>query len=387
MIKEAVDVRLESDVPMGALLSGGLDSSGVVALMAQRTGVTPVRTFSVGFEEKEYDELRYAREVSRRYGTEHTESKVFPDMLSVLPLLVERFGEPFADPAAVPVYHITKVARRYVTVALCGDGGDESFAGYHRYKLNALLGRPGIIPSWLSKGLFKLLRVVPHSGKAGRALLWVGKRLLQVLPLSPEVRNVRFYGHFDNEMKAAIYTPEFAESVAGIDTDELVLHRYREAGTDNFLDATLYADINTYLPDTLLPKADVASMANSLELRSPLLDHELMGFAARLPADMKLRRLTTKYALKKIFASILPPGIATRRKMGFGVPLDRWYRGELRDMVRDTLLSRRATGRGYFREETVRRILDEHAENRWRWHGPIYNLLMLELWHRRFIDR
>jgi asparagine synthase (glutamine-hydrolysing) len=357
---ESIRVRLESDVPLGALLSGGVDSSGVVALMSQEVAGTPVKTFSVGFQEKEYNELKYAREVSRLYGTDHKEFTVRPDMLAVLPRLVERFGEPFADSAAIPVYYITKVAREHVTVALCGDGGDESFAGYQRYRLNALLRRFD---------------------------LWIAKRFFQTLSLPPEIRNLRFYGHFDNDLKSSLYTPEFARSMAGIDSDELVLRHYRETDADNLLDATLYADIHTYLSDTLLPKVDIASMTNSLEMRSPLLDHELMEFAARLPSDMKLKRLTTKYALKKVFGRLIPQHVLTRPKMGFGVPLDHWFRTDLKEMVRETLLSTRALGRGYFRGETVRRILDEQAKNRWHWHHHIYNLLMLELWHRRFIDR
>jgi asparagine synthase (glutamine-hydrolysing) len=385
-IGEAVRVRLVSDVPLGALLSGGVDSSGIVALMSRENPGNPLKTFSVGFQEKEFNELEYAREVAQLYGTDHKEFTLRPDMLSVLPLLVERFGEPFADSAAIPTYYISRVARDYVTVALCGDGGDESFAGYHRYKLNALLRGIDIIPHALSRGVFRALNAFPHSPSI-HSPLWIAKRAFQFLSLSPERRNLRFCSHFDADLKAEVYTPEFAAQVAGIDSDEIVLDRYRETDADNLLDATLYADIHTYLPDTLLPKVDVTSMATSLETRSPLLDHELMEFAARLPADMKLHRLTTKYVLKKVFGSLLPEKLLSRPKMGFGVPLGHWFRTELKETVRDTLLSRRAMARGYFREAAVRKILDEQAQNRWHWHYHIYNLLMLELWHRRFIDR
>jgi asparagine synthase (glutamine-hydrolysing) len=385
-VREAVRVRLVSDVPLGALLSGGVDSSGVVALMSRENPGKPVKTFSVGFREKEFNELEYAREVALLYGTDHKEFTLHPDMLSVLPLLVERFGEPFADSAAIPTYYISRVAREHVTVALCGDGGDESFAGYHRYKLNALLRGVDFIPHALSRGVFRALNTIPHSPSI-HSPLWIAKRAFQFLSLSPERRNLRFCSHFDAGLKAELYTPEFAGRMAGIDSDEIVLARYRETDADNLLDATLYADIHTYLPDTLLPKVDVTSMATSLETRSPLLDHELMEFAARLPAEMKLRRLTTKYVLKKVFGTLLPEKLLSRPKMGFGVPLGQWFRTELKDMVRDTLLSPRALGRGYFREEAVRKILDEQARNRWHWHYHIYNLLMLELWHRRFIDR
>jgi len=385
-IRDAVRVRLASDVPLGALLSGGVDSSGVVALMAGESGGVAVKTFSVGFREKGYDELGYARQVANLYRTDHREFTLRPAMLSVLPLLVERFGEPFADSAAIPTYYIAKVAREHVTVALCGDGGDESFAGYHRYKLNAFLRGMDIVPDAASRGILRFLKLFPHSPDV-RSPLWIAKRLFQFLSLDPARRSLRFLGHFDNALKADLYSPGYAERMAGIDSDEIYLARFRESDADNPLDATLDADIHTYLPDTLLPKVDVTSMANALEMRSPLLDHELMEFAARMPADMKLRRLTTKYALKKAFARLLPERLLSRPKMGFGVPLGHWFRAELSEMVHETLLSKRAIGRGYFREGTIRRILDEQAANRWHWHYHIYNLLMLELWHRRFVDR
>lgn len=385
-LRESVRIRLVSDVPLGALLSGGVDSSGIVALMSGETPGGPVKTFSVGFDEKEYNELAYARDVALRYRTDHHEFTVRPDMLSVLPDLVERFGEPFADSAAIPLYYITRVARQHVTVALCGDGGDESFAGYQRYRLNALLRRFDFLPPSLSRGIFRFLSRFPHAPSV-RSPLWIAKRFFQNLSLPPEIRNLRFYGHFDGAMKEELYTPEFRAEMAGIDSDRLVLDRYRETDADNLLDATLYADIHTYLSDTLLPKVDIASMANSLEMRSPLLDHELMEFAARLPADLKIRGLTTKYILKRVFSPLLPGRNVKRPKMGFGVPLDRWFRADLREMVHETLLSPRAVQRGYFRPDAVRRILREQERNRWHWHHHIYNLLMLELWHRRFIDR
>jgi asparagine synthase (glutamine-hydrolysing) len=385
-IREAVRLRLVSDVPLGALLSGGVDSSGIVALMAQESSGAPVRTFSVGFREEEYNELRYAKAIAERFGTVHKEFVLRPDMFSVLPVLVERFGEPFADSAAIPTFYISKVAREHVTVALCGDGGDESFAGYTRYKLNRLLRGLDVIPRRMSKSIFDMLAAIPHS-RSLHSPLWIAKRLFQSISSTPAARYLRFLTHFDREMKEKLYTAEFARAMEGIDSDEIAIARFRETDADNLLDATLYADIHTYLPDTLLPKVDITSMAHSLEMRSPLLDQELMEFAARLPADMKMRRLETKHALKRVFSRYIPMRLLTRTKMGFGIPLDHWFRNELREMVRETLLSRRAIERGYFREETVRNILEEHAENRRNWHYLIYNLLMLELWYRRFIDR
>ncbi|MHB8762936.1 MAG: asparagine synthase (glutamine-hydrolyzing) [Deferrisomatales bacterium] len=383
--REAVRIRLVSDVPLGALLSGGVDSGGVVALMASQPGA-PVRTFSVGFEEKEYDELPQARLVAARYGTAHQEFTLRPDMVEALPALVEHFGEPFADPAAIPLYFITRLARQHVTVALCGDGGDEGFAGYHRHRLNALLRGFDFIPPAVSQGLFRLLSALPHGPPSARSPLWIAKRFFQTLSLPPEIRNLRFFGHFDEAGKRALYTPEYAEILAGADTDDLVRQRFQQGDADNLLDRILYTDFHSYLPDTLLPKVDVTSMANSLEMRSPLLDHQFLEFAARLPADLKLRRGTSKYALKEAFRPLLPPEILKGPKRGFGVPLDRWFRGELRELVRDTLLGERARARGWFCPQVVERLLSDHETGRWQGQYQIYNLLMLELWHRRFVD-
>jgi asparagine synthase (glutamine-hydrolysing) len=384
-IREAVRIRMVSDVPLGALLSGGVDSSGIVALMSRESGRTPVKTFSVGFREKEYNELQYAGRVASLFGTDHREFVLQPDMMSALPILVERFGEPFADPAALPMYYITKVAREHVTVALCGDGGDESFAGYDRQKLNVMWARFEWFPKWCSDAVLRLLPSGP-SVMRSRNPVWIARRFFQTLSLPPPERNLRFFGHFSDAMKSDIYTPEFASDMLGIRSEDIVIRYFQESDADNILDAILYADIHTYLSDTLLPKVDITSMANSLEMRSPLLDHKLMEFAARLPTSFKIRGLEGKYILKKVFERFLPRDWLHRPKMGFGVPLDRWFREEKRDFVYDTLLSSKAIGRGYFRQEKVRKILDEHVRRDWLWQYHIFNLLMLELWHRRFID-
>lgn len=385
-IREAVRLRLISDVPLGALLSGGVDSSGIVALMAGESKGSRVKTFTVGFEEKEYDEIGYARKVRDLYGTDHKEFVLRADMMSALPVLVDHFGEPFADPAALPHYYITRMARDHVAVALCGDGGDENFAGYQRHKLNVLWGGLEWFPKSLSERIAGLLPSGPKSMRQ-RSPVWIAKRFFQALSLSPPIRNLRFFGHFSDEMKSDLYAPGFSKAVEGVRSEDIVLGFYRESDADDVLDRILYTDIHTYLPDTLLPKVDVASMANSLEMRSPFLDHEVMEYAARLPSGLKMHGLQSKYILKKIFGRLLPRDILHRPKMGFGVPLDRWFRGEKKEFLHDTLLSSTAIGRGYFRHEQVRRILDEHVRGDWLWQYHLYNLLMLELWHRRFIDR
>ena len=385
-LTEAVRLRLVSDVPLGAFLSGGMDSSAVVALMSRLTP-EPVRTFSIGFHEKDYDELSYARIVAERFKTSHTEFQVRPNAVEVLQKLVWHYNEPFADPSAIPSYYVSKLAREHVTVVLNGDGGDESFAGYNRYVANELAMRFERIPAFLRKGLLpKLARLLPATSDPN-SFLWRLKRFSQVLAFSPELRNAHWVTHFDNDAKASLYTRDFLQATEGNDSYDIILDRYQQAEATEFTDRTLYADVALYLPETLLVKMDIASMANSLEARSPFLDHEVMEFAARVPAHLKLHKGRTKIILKNAFRNVLPPEIIERKKMGFGVPLEHWFRNELKEMSYDLLLGRRTIERGYFREDAVRRILDEHATGVWNWQYHIYNLLMLELWHREFIDR
>lgn len=384
-LTEAIRIRLISDVPLGAFLSGGIDSSAVVALMA---GIMkePVKTFSIGFKEESYNELKYARMVAERYGTDHTEFIVEPDAVEVLPKLVWHYNEPFADPSAIPTYYVSKLARQHVTVVLNGDGGDENFAGYGRYRANAFSQAVHrFFPTPLAKVMLPMAMLLPH-GKGPDNFFWKVKRFLQEYVKCPELRNAGWLCHFSPEKKEEIYTPEFAAQVCGSDSFELILDRYREAQAASFIDKTLYADVMMYLPDCLLVKVDIASMANSLEARSPFLDHELMEFAARIPADLKLKGRTTKYILKEALRGMLPDDVLFRPKMGFGVPLDCWFRNELREMAYDTLLGRRAVERGYFNRDYVKRLLDEHVSGKWNWQYHIYDLLMLELWHNTFID-
>ncbi len=357
-LKEAIRIRLISDVPLGAFLSGGIDSSAVVALMA---GIMkePVKTFSIGFREEAYNELKFARMVADRYKTDHTEFMVEPDAVDILPKLVWHYNEPFADPSAIPTYYVSKLAREHVTVILNGDGGDENFAGYGRYALNAFSEKVRkVFPAFLVKALQPLFMLLPHGGNPNN-FVWRLKRFSQTYVRSPERRNADMLLHFMAEMKSELYTEAFREEVSGTDSFDLLLAKFREAGADNLLERTLYSDVMMYLPDALLVKVDVASMANALEARSPFLDHEFME---------------------------LPDEVLFREKMGFGVPLDYWFRNELKAMAYDTLLGQRAMGRGYFNRDYVREILDDHVSGKWNWQYHIFNLLMLELWHREFID-
>lgn len=385
-LEEAVRLRLISDVPLGAFLSGGIDSSAVVALMSRVAGGS-VKTFSIGFEEPEYDELKYARQVAERFGTEHHELVVRPDAVAILPKLAWHYDEPFADSSAVPTYYLAQMTREHVTVALNGDAGDESFGGYDRYLANLLAAS---FDRWPGAGILRHaircgLRLLPQSGTR-TSLLYRGRRFLDGLTEMPERRYARWFCQFYGDRKAELCTPEFLAAAGEVDALEILLASYRESDAPDFGDATLGVDAGLYLPDDLLVKADIASMAHSLEARSPFLDHEFMEFAATIPFELKVRGRVKKYILKRALAGLLPDQILHRPKRGFGVPIDHWLRHELRDMAYDTLLSTQAAARGYFRSAVVRRMLEDHVQRKASWHYLLWTLLMLELWHRTYID-
>jgi asparagine synthase (glutamine-hydrolysing) len=383
-LKEAIKLRLVSDVPLGAFLSGGIDSSAIVALMSELSSA-PVKTFSIGFEEKEYDELKYARIIAEKFNTDHHEFVVKPNAVEILPKLVWHYSEPFADSSAIPTFYVSELTRKYVTVALNGDAGDENFAGYERYLANQIACRYERIPYHLRKGLESVIQKIPYSVKP-KSFLYKTKRFFDAVSEEPRRRYSRWMTHFNNQRKKELYTEEFQSQLGSIDSIDLLLGAYADSDARDFIDATLDADVNMYLPGDLLVKVDIASMAYSLEARSPLLDHLFMEFVASLPSDLKLRGKVTKYIFKKSLKNVLPKEILNRKKMGFGVPIDHWFRNELKEMAYDVLLDRRSLERGYFKQKTVQQLLDEHVSGKFHWHYLLWTLLMLELWHREFID-
>jgi asparagine synthase (glutamine-hydrolysing) len=279
------------------------------------------------------------------------------------------------------------MTRQYVTVALNGDGGDENFGGYDRYVASLLAAS---FDRWPGTGLLRRaigwgLHLWPRTGSR-TSLLYRGRRFLDGLTELPERRYARWFCHFHGERKEELLSPEFRAALDGADALDVLLATYRESDAPDFVDATMGVDTAIYLPDDLLVKVDIASMAHSLEARSPFLDHEFMEFAATIPSDLKVRGRVKKYILKRALADLLPEEILHRPKMGFGVPIDHWLRHELRDLAYDTLLGPRCLGRGYFRPGTVRRLLDEHTRGRANWHYLLWTLLMLELWHRTYVD-
>jgi len=383
-LREAVRIRLMSEVPLGAFLSGGIDSSIIVALMAGLMN-QPVKTFSIGFTYEEYNELPYARQVAELYETEHHEFIVTPDAQAIFPELVWHYNEPFADSSAIPTYYVSKMAREYVTVILSGDGGDENFAGYPRYQNNGDYSLNGNYRAWLHR-MFRLNGMAWGFAKHGRGLY---KALTRLKDLDQQ-KLLYYYRitHFHEQYQSKLYTYDFWKKLNGVSTVDWMLDIYRQSDARDFLDATLDLDLRLYLPDTLMTKTDIASMAHSLEARAPMLDHQFLEFAATIPSDLKLKDgIQSKYIFKKAVEPYLPHEVIYRPKMGFGVPIDHWFRHELRDMVRDTLLSQRAIQRGYFRREYIEQILDRHQNKGESWQYLIWNLLMLELWHLMFIDK
>lgn len=380
-LEEAVRLRLISDVPLGAFLSGGIDSSAVVAMMA-RAGCGRVKTFSIGFSAKGYDETRYARMVAQRYATDHEEFVVNPDAVAILPRLVWHYGEPFADPSAVPTYYVAELARREVTVALNGDGGDECFLGYSRYKAMRYLSRLDRMPGWSRVKLDRLLAVAPRAVQRRLKI----HRIRGVLS-APKERPGRRYAFtvvsFTDEDKQDCYLGAMQDHLQRSTLD--LLEPYFEEA-DSLVAGANRADIHTYLPDDLMVKADVASMAHGLEARSPLLDHVLMEWASGIPDQVKMAHGVTKALFKSAMEPYLPAELLYRRKMGFSCPVDQWFRNELKQLAYDTLLSRSAQERGLFRPDYVLRLLDEHCNLARDHHTRLWGLLMLELWFQMWID-
>jgi asparagine synthase (glutamine-hydrolysing) len=380
-LEEAVRLRLISDVPLGAFLSGGIDSSSVVAMMA-RTGGGRVKTFSIGFAAKDYDETRYARMVAQQYGTDHEELVIEPDAMTVVPRLVWHYGEPFADPSAIPTYYVAELARRRVKVALTGDGGDECFLGYPRYRAMRYLDRLDRLPQWGREGLTRLLALAPHPLQRQFRLLQI-RAMLRAPQSSPARRYAPTITSFDDHDKLEGYG-EAMRVIGSRSALDLLDPHFAEAG--GLAAGANRADIHTYLPDDLMTKVDVAGMAHGLEARSPLLDHVLLEWAAELPEAVKMAGGVTKALFKSAMEPYLPREILYRPKRGFGCPIDRWFRGELKELAYDTLLSQSARQRGVFGQNYVRRLLDEHCSHRFDHQSRLWTLLMLELWFRMWID-
>jgi len=377
---EATRVRLMSEVPLGAFLSGGIDSSSIVAMMSQ-TSRSTVTTCSIGFEDKEFDEADYARQVARQFATDHYEEVVRPSAVEVVDKLAWHFDEPFADSSAIPTYYVSAMARRRVTVALGGDGGDENFAGYRRYYFDQYENRlRGVVPAGVRRRLFGPLgRHYPALAWAPRALR--AKATFQSLARTPLEGYFNSISVFRSDEKARLLTGDFRAGLRGYDTKWVLQHYYDHADTDDSLSRIQYLDIKTYLPDDILTKVDRTSMAVSLEVRAPLLDHKLMERAASIPPSLKLRSTNGKYILKKALEPLLPGNILYRRKQGFAVPLKLWFRQELRERAYDEIFSR---DDGILDGTFLRKIWDQHQSNQFDRSAYLWSLLMFRKWQHAF---
>jgi len=387
LLSAAVERRLMSEVPLGAFLSGGLDSSIVVALMAERMA-EPVKTFSIGFEERHYSELRYARCVAERYATEQHEF-VFRagDLVRVIEGVCAATDEPLADPAALPLYELARQTRCHVTVALCGDGGDETLAGYTRYALDGLLRPYAALPAWITqRAVPAFARWLPEPGwlPEDRNPLTGLKRLGQFSAVTPKASLVRWGSYFSHEDKLTLYTDRWRDELARVQTADWIAAAYDQARAASLLDRTLHADHVTYLAGDLLPKTDRMTMAHSVEARAPLLDAEWVEWTARLPARYKVRGWQGKWLLKAAFADKLPPAVAARGKQGFGVPVGPWLRGELRAWAQERLLSNSALSE-WFRPEAILGLLGEHDEGRVNHGKRLWALLMFAVWQAHYL--
>lgn len=384
-LTDAVRLRMRSDVPLGAFLSGGVDSTIISGLM-QSLSERPVHTFSIGFPVKQFDEREYAAAAAKHLGTDHHVYVVEPSALEMLPRLVWHYDEPFGDSSAIPTMYLSEVTRREVTVALSGDGGDELFAGYERYQAVRLAGKFDSLPRW-SRSLLaaRVWQKIPSSGRQ-QSLVRRGKRFIEAIAQDPERRYLRWIGIFDESLRQSLYTRAFREQLGGFDSAGFLLDAYGTCPDRDFVTRTTCTDVLTYLPCDILTKVDIASMAHSLEARSPFLDHHVAELAARMPIRLKFAPGRGKIILTETFRDLLPESIQTRRKMGFGVPLSVWFRGELRAMLRDTLLSSEARGRGYFEPRQVERLIDQHESGQWDHSHRLWSLLVFEQWHRQFLD-
>ncbi len=374
-LKESVRLRLRSDVSLGVHLSGGIDSSLITALASEELS-KPVNTFSIGFGEQNYSELEFAKLIADRYHTDHHEVVVKPDVIELLPKLVYQYEEPFADPSILPTWLLMKESKKHFTVALNGDGGDENFAGYRRYKVMKLFNLLKSIPAKdkLSNLLYLLYKYFPNKDISNTS------RLLKLFSADNKMFYQDMISFIDTKTKGKLYTQEFKQKIKRSRTKYYLLDKFNAVKNLNLIDQLLYVDINSYLPEVLLAKTDIASMAHSLEVRSPFLDHEFMELTAKMPSSLKLKGLTSKYVLKKIAKKYLPQETFVRRKQGFLPPLDHWFRTALYDYLRSQLLDKKFLQLDLFKVNKLDQLIKDHKN--WKANNSycLWTILTLKHW-------
>jgi len=386
LLKASVKRMLISDVPLGVFLSGGIDSSTITALM---TKLIPgqVKTFSIGFEDKSFDESKYARQVAQYLGTSHYEDVLSPNkMIELVPTIAEVLDEPLGDASIIPTYLLSQFTRKYVTVALGGDGGDELFAGYPTYQAHRLALLYEKIPRVVRENLIKKAVMGLPVSTADISLDFQAKKFISGIPYSPEIRNYIWLGSFSPIEKKDLLSEEIYGKIKLSDSFEDLKMHLAKTNAQNPLDRLLYLDMKFYLQEDILVKVDRASMANSLEVRPPFLDHTFVEFVVKLPPQLKLKGLTTKYIFKKAVKELLPKGIACRKKKGFGIPIARWFKNELKGFVLDVLAEDKINREGFFNYAYIKRLLDEHFEGKKDNRKQLWTLLVFELWYDRFMN-
>lgn len=385
LLQDATQIRLMSEVPLGAFLSGGLDSSSVVAMMA-RTSDRPVKTFSIGFADSSYNELPYAREVARYFGTEHYEEIITPDAVRLTERIIGQLDEPFGDFSVIPTLMVSEMARKYVTVILSGDGGDELLAGYDTYLADRLARRINRIPDWLRKTILEpvIFALPPTEKKKG--LVNKSRRFFEGLRLPPQLQHVRWMVFLQQVEKQRLYTPDFLQNIRDQDPYDFILEKFAACSSPLPLDQQEYVDIQSYLVDDILVKVDRMSMLVSLEARTPFLDYRFVEFCASLPPHVRLSGNTTKYILKKAMKGILPEMILRRGKEGFSIPLKQWMRNELRPMMEVYLAPGRVQLGGLFETATVQKLMNEHLAGRENHSHRLWALMMFHMWSEKFLE-
>ncbi len=391
-VGQAVKYRMRSDVPLGAFLSGGIDSSIIVGLM-QKYSTQKVKTFSIGFYHKEYDETPFARSTAKRLGTEHEELMVTPDVKGLFPDLVRHYDEPFADSSALPTWYLAQMTRKHVTVALSGDGGDELFAGYDRYKAVRLGQMIDRIPLLLRRFLAGPVRRMIPASISQRSILRRGKRFLEALTMAPLERYLQWIAIFNRQRKNELYTSDyrtFLKELAtnvisengkqGYDILDFFEKHLRYATKHDYVTAITIMDLLTYLPCDLMTKVDMASMYHSLEVRAPFLDRDVVELAGQIPLEYKIKGSKGKYILREAFREYLPPDLENRPKTGFGVPLDHWFRNELNSFMKEILFDPAIEREGIFDMKTIKRLVHEHEKKQFDHAARLWALMIFEFW-------
>lgn len=381
---EAVRLRLRSDVPLGAFLSGGVDSTIICGLMQSQLNQS-VKTFSIGFPVKAFDERVYARQTAEMLQTDHHESVVEPDAMEMLPQLIWHYDEPFGDSSAIPTMYLSRMTQQHVTVALTGDAGDELFCGYDRYRAVRIANRLDLIP-WPIRQLMSATASMLPTNVRQKSFRRRLKRLLETLSQDPERRYLNWISIFNRHKLQELVSDDLWELTEQQDPAQHIFDSYQLCPNRDFVTRTTATDLVSYLPGDLLTKVDIASMSTSLECRSPMLDHKVMELAARMPLEVKQSLNQGKRVLIETFADLIPPDIQTRKKMGFGVPIDHWFRNELKNLLYDVLLSQRAADRCLLQRKVVQRLIDEHTTGVFDHAYRLWNLLCLELWQRMYLD-